>query len=208
MEGEKLDKTQQLKRCYECTGTLPNVPAHTRRTLCRKELLIIADICFMSVFIYFSVHIPVRSTFSEEQCPLWQIIVQKYNCFFFWTRSEVNKWTVSASRLCPFSSLLNGHPGRLTIGRDSRTRFGSLTSSILLTWFNNFCVHCANLSSTSMSKEVYVCRIKNSTGSSVNTVTRLRVGDWGSFPGRDKNFFSSQPRPDRLWGPPNLLFNY
>ena len=34
--------------------------------------------------------------------------------------------------------------------------------------------------------------------------------DWkdrGSDPVRDNTFFSSPKRPDRLWGPPNLLFN-
>jgi hypothetical protein len=28
----------------------------------------------------------------------------------------------------------------------------------------------------------------------------------GSSPGRGWEFFSSPPRPDQLWGPPNLLF--
>jgi hypothetical protein len=30
---------------------------------------------------------------------------------------------------------------------------------------------------------------------------------WVSSPGRDWEFFSSPPRPDRLWGPPSLLSN-
>jgi hypothetical protein len=30
---------------------------------------------------------------------------------------------------------------------------------------------------------------------------------WGSGPGRGWEFFSSPPRPDRLWGPPRLLSN-
>jgi hypothetical protein len=30
----------------------------------------------------------------------------------------------------------------------------------------------------------------------------------GSNPGRDKIFFSSPKRPDRLWGPPSLLLNW
>jgi hypothetical protein len=33
----------------------------------------------------------------------------------------------------------------------------------------------------------------------------LMIG--GSSPGRSLEFFSSPPRPDRLWGPPSLLSN-
>jgi len=40
-----------------------------------------------------------------------------------------------------------------------------------------------------------------SHNSSVSIVTRLR----GSIPGRGQEFFSSPPRPDRLWGPHNFL---
>jgi len=31
--------------------------------------------------------------------------------------------------------------------------------------------------------------------------------DQDSIPGRGRDSFSSPPRPDRLWGPPNLLSN-
>jgi hypothetical protein len=40
-----------------------------------------------------------------------------------------------------------------------------------------------------------------------------RLAQWhsaglrGSSPGRSWEFFSSQPLPDRLWGPPSLLSN-
>jgi hypothetical protein len=33
------------------------------------------------------------------------------------------------------------------------------------------------------------------------------LDDRGSIPGRDWDFFSWPPRPDRLWGPPSLLSN-
>jgi hypothetical protein len=36
-------------------------------------------------------------------------------------------------------------------------------------------------------------------------VTRLRMDDRGSIPGRSREFLSSPPCPDRLWGPPSLL---
>jgi len=29
----------------------------------------------------------------------------------------------------------------------------------------------------------------------------------GMSSGREREFFSSPPRPDRLWGPPSLLYN-
>jgi hypothetical protein len=34
-----------------------------------------------------------------------------------------------------------------------------------------------------------------------------RSGFWGSNPGGSWEFFSSLPRPERLWGPPSLLSN-
>jgi hypothetical protein len=33
------------------------------------------------------------------------------------------------------------------------------------------------------------------------------LNDRGSRPGRDWEFFSSSPRPERLWGPPNNQSN-
>jgi hypothetical protein len=33
------------------------------------------------------------------------------------------------------------------------------------------------------------------------------MDDWGSIPGGGWEFFSSPPRPERLWGPPSLLSN-
>jgi hypothetical protein len=50
-------------------------------------------------------------------------------------------------------------------------------------------------------------REKRSRDSSVSITTRLRMDDQGSNPGRGWEFFSSSPRPDRLWGPPRLLSN-
>jgi hypothetical protein len=42
--------------------------------------------------------------------------------------------------------------------------------------------------------------------SSVRIVTRLRAGRPGSISGRGRGiFFSPSSRPDRSWGPPNLL---
>jgi hypothetical protein len=49
-----------------------------------------------------------------------------------------------------------------------------------------------------------------SRDSSVGIATRLRAGrpdDRGSIPGGGWEFLSSPTRPDRLWGPPNLLSN-
>jgi hypothetical protein len=51
---------------------------------------------------------------------------------------------------------------------------------------------------------------KLSRDSSVSIATRLRAGRsgfWGSIPGGGWEFFSSLPRPERLWGPPSLLSN-
>jgi hypothetical protein len=28
---------------------------------------------------------------------------------------------------------------------------------------------------------------------------------WGSIPGKGKRFFSTPQRPERLWGPPNMI---
>jgi len=46
-------------------------------------------------------------------------------------------------------------------------------------------------------------------GSSVTIVTRLRLDDRDSIPGRGNEGIlpSSPPRPDRLWGLPTLLSN-
>jgi hypothetical protein len=45
-----------------------------------------------------------------------------------------------------------------------------------------------------------------SLDSSIGVTARLRARwDWGSIPDRDKRFFSSPQRPDRLWGPSNLI---
>jgi hypothetical protein len=39
-------------------------------------------------------------------------------------------------------------------------------------------------------------------------ISVIQCWDTGSMcPGRGWNYFSSPPRPDRLWGPPNLLSN-
>jgi hypothetical protein len=48
-----------------------------------------------------------------------------------------------------------------------------------------------------------------SRGSSVSAVTRLRYECvWLLFPVGAGIFFSSPPRPDRLWGPPSLLSKF
>jgi hypothetical protein len=47
----------------------------------------------------------------------------------------------------------------------------------------------------------------SSRGSSVSIVTTLRAGRPGFVPGRSRDFFSSPPRPDRLWVTPSLLSN-
>jgi hypothetical protein len=38
-------------------------------------------------------------------------------------------------------------------------------------------------------------------------VSDYGLDDRGSIPGRGKGFFLSPLCPDRLWGPPNLLYN-
>jgi len=43
--------------------------------------------------------------------------------------------------------------------------------------------------------------------SSINIVTRLRFGRPGFYLRQGQGFFSSPPRPDRLWDPLSLLFN-
>jgi hypothetical protein len=49
--------------------------------------------------------------------------------------------------------------------------------------------------------------IYRSWGSSVSTVTELRVWQTDSIPSRGRDFFSSPLCPDQLWGPPSLLPN-
>jgi hypothetical protein len=49
--------------------------------------------------------------------------------------------------------------------------------------------------------------LKRSRDSSVGIALGYMLDDRGSIPGRDREFFSSPPRPDRLWGPPGLLSN-
>jgi hypothetical protein len=44
-------------------------------------------------------------------------------------------------------------------------------------------------------------------GSSVGTVSDYELDGRGSIPDRDRGFFLSPLRPDRLWGPPSLLYN-
>jgi len=46
-----------------------------------------------------------------------------------------------------------------------------------------------------------------SRGGSVSVLTRLQIERLGSIRGRGWDFFSSTPRPDRYWGPPNHLSN-
>jgi len=57
-----------------------------------------------------------------------------------------------------------------------------------------------------MMTEVLQIQIR---GSSVNTVTRLRVGrpSFDSQQGRRSDSFSSPPRLNQLWGQPSLLSN-
>jgi hypothetical protein len=42
-------------------------------------------------------------------------------------------------------------------------------------------------------------------GGSVSMMSDYRLDDRGSIFGTDKGFFFYTLRPDRLWGPPNLL---
>jgi hypothetical protein len=44
-------------------------------------------------------------------------------------------------------------------------------------------------------------------GSSVSTVADYGLDGRGSIPDRSRGFFLSPLRPDRLWGPPSLLYN-
>jgi hypothetical protein len=56
----------------------------------------------------------------------------------------------------------------------------------------------------------YSITAAESRDSSVGIATRLRAGRsgfQGSISGGGWEFFSSPPRPERLWGPPSLLFN-
>jgi hypothetical protein len=52
-------------------------------------------------------------------------------------------------------------------------------------------------------------KLEDFASDSMSVVYRWATG-WmigGSSPSRGKEFFSSPPCPDRLWGPPSLLFN-
>jgi hypothetical protein len=62
-------------------------------------------------------------------------------------------------------------------------------------------------SSEGHSSTVLAPENKNPMDSSVGIATTLRVGRPGSIPSRGWEFFSSPPRPDRPWGPPNLPSN-
>jgi hypothetical protein len=46
-----------------------------------------------------------------------------------------------------------------------------------------------------------------SRDSSVGIATGYGLDDQGSIPGGGWEFFSSTPRPDRLWSPPTFLSN-
>jgi hypothetical protein len=48
-------------------------------------------------------------------------------------------------------------------------------------------------------------KLERNRGSSVNVVITVRVDHRASILGRDRDFISSPPRPDRLWGPPSLI---
>jgi hypothetical protein len=50
-------------------------------------------------------------------------------------------------------------------------------------------------------------RVCRSRGSSVSIVSDYALDDWGSIPGGGKGFFLHPLCPDRLWGPPSLLYN-
>jgi hypothetical protein len=53
---------------------------------------------------------------------------------------------------------------------------------------------------------IFIVRYPRNRDSSVGIATGYRLDGRSSIPGRDK-IFSSPQRPDRLWGPPSLLFN-
>jgi hypothetical protein len=52
-----------------------------------------------------------------------------------------------------------------------------------------------------------VCLLLWSQGSSVSIVSECGLDDQGSIPDRGRGFFLQPLPPDRLWGPPNLLYN-
>jgi hypothetical protein len=55
----------------------------------------------------------------------------------------------------------------------------------------------------------YICyrNFSKSRDSSIGIASGYRLVDQGSIPCRGKIFFSTSERPDRLWGPPSLLYN-
>jgi hypothetical protein len=54
---------------------------------------------------------------------------------------------------------------------------------------------------------INICYMLRSRDSSVGIALGYVLNDRGSIPGGGWEFFSSPPRPERLWGPPSLLSN-
>jgi hypothetical protein len=48
----------------------------------------------------------------------------------------------------------------------------------------------------------------NLTAQTIQSVQSLGSNSRASTVGSNRTFLSSPPRPDGLWGPPNLLYNY
>jgi hypothetical protein len=72
---------------------------------------------------------------------------------------------------------------------------------VFLGFTSTVTVRCVDTNSAHVSFVSYVRRC-----SSVGIVTGYGLDGLGSIPGRGKIFFSSPQDPDRIWGPPSLLF--
>jgi hypothetical protein len=54
---------------------------------------------------------------------------------------------------------------------------------------------------------IYIVCVCVEPGSSVSIVSDYGLDDRGSIPDRGRGFLLYPLRPDRLWGPPSLLYN-
>jgi hypothetical protein len=61
---------------------------------------------------------------------------------------------------------------------------------------------------SSVTKTMYTKILSGEPGSSFSTVSDYRLDDLGLIPERGREFFPKPLPPDRLWGPPNLLYKW
>jgi hypothetical protein len=75
---------------------------------------------------------------------------------------------------------------------------------------NNVINQIQQKTNTNINKNIRLPQIfllERSRYTSVSTATGCGLDDRGSITDRDKRFFSAPQRPDRFWGPPNLISN-